>query len=184
MSKSITLWKSIYSDVSTVILPKTGGGDAQFDDASVTTAVASDVASGKYFLAADGTVTKGTNTGGGGSSMLVERGTCTMTTSLLTINHTLGKKPDFVIAWNNGTSTNTQRTHAIFYDSQISTTQAMYQYYRTDAAIKKNVSNTKNSTSYVYLDSSVVTLPYYSSTYTFSGTYVGKVVSDNVGTYS
>jgi hypothetical protein len=54
-----------YSDVPAVQLPKTGGGTARFDDASVTTATASDVASGKVFLASDGTITTGTSSGGG-----------------------------------------------------------------------------------------------------------------------
>ena len=55
-----------YSDVPAVVLPQTGGGTARFDDASVTTAVAADVAQGKVFLASDGTITTGTGTGGGG----------------------------------------------------------------------------------------------------------------------
>lgn len=118
--------------------------------------------------------------GGGGSSIKVEHGQATMSgTNLLTINHTLGKKPDFVIVWGNSTGTNTQRTHMIVYDSAVSTTQAMYQYYRSDAGIKKNVSTTKGSTSYVYVGADAVTLPYYSSSYVFNGTY--RYI---VGTYS
>lgn len=66
MAQNITLLGASYSDVPAVTLPKTGGGTARFDDASVTTAAASDVASGKLFLAADGTVTTGTASGGGG----------------------------------------------------------------------------------------------------------------------
>ena len=60
-----------YSDVPAVVLPQTGGGTARFDDASVTTATASDVAEGKVFLAADGTITTGTGTGGGGETIVV-----------------------------------------------------------------------------------------------------------------
>lgn len=66
MAQNITLLGASYSDVPAVTLPKTGGGTARFDDASVTTATASDVAQGKVFLAADGTITTGTNSGGGG----------------------------------------------------------------------------------------------------------------------
>ena len=68
MAQNITIMGASYSDVPAVQLPKTGGGTARFDDASVTTATASDVASGKVFLAADGTITTGTSSGGGGSS--------------------------------------------------------------------------------------------------------------------
>lgn len=72
MAKNITLMGASYSNVPAVQLPQTGGGTARFDDASVTTAVASDVASGKVFLAADGTITTGTNSGGGGASNIVQ----------------------------------------------------------------------------------------------------------------
>lgn len=71
MSQNITLLGASYSDCPAVLLPKTGGGTARFDDASVTTATASDVASGKTFLASDGTITTGTASGGGGSDRLV-----------------------------------------------------------------------------------------------------------------
>ena len=68
MAQNITLLGASYSAVPAVLLPKTGGGTARFDAASVTTATAADVASGKVFLASDGTITTGTNSGGGGSS--------------------------------------------------------------------------------------------------------------------
>lgn len=69
MAKNITLMGASYSDVPAVNLPQTGGGTARFDDCSVVTAVASDVASGKIFVASDGTVTTGTASGGGGVDM-------------------------------------------------------------------------------------------------------------------
>lgn len=71
MAQNITLLGASYSNCPAVLLPKTGGGTARFDDASVTTATASDVASGKIFLASDGTITTGTASGGGGSDRLV-----------------------------------------------------------------------------------------------------------------
>lgn len=71
MAKNISLMGASYSDVPAVTLPQTGGGTARFDDASVTTAVAADVAQGKIFLAADGTITTGTGTGGGGETIVV-----------------------------------------------------------------------------------------------------------------
>lgn len=64
MAQNITLLGASYSDVPAVVLPKTGGGTARFDDASVTTATASDVTSGKIFLASNGTITTGTASGG------------------------------------------------------------------------------------------------------------------------
>lgn len=65
MAQNITIMGASYSDVPAVQLPKTGGGTARFDDATITTATASDVASGKVFLASDGTITTGTSSGGG-----------------------------------------------------------------------------------------------------------------------
>ena len=70
MSQTVNLWGSTFSNVPYLEVPS-GGGTARFHDASVTTATASDVASGKVFLASDGTITTGTNSGGGGSDRLV-----------------------------------------------------------------------------------------------------------------
>lgn len=82
MAQNITLLGASYSAVPAVTLPKTGGGTARFDDCSVVTATASDVASGKVFVASDGTVTTGTSSGGGGSGGL----TLLSTTSLGTLS--------------------------------------------------------------------------------------------------
>lgn len=68
MAKNITWLGASYSAVPAVTLPQTGGGVARFDDVSITTATAADVVSGKVFLASDGTITTGTNSGGGGAS--------------------------------------------------------------------------------------------------------------------
>ena len=65
MAQNITLLGASYSAVPAVTLPLTGGGTARFDDCTVVTAAASDVASGKVFVASDGTITTGTNSGGG-----------------------------------------------------------------------------------------------------------------------
>ena len=69
MAKNITWLGSSYSGVEQLTLPQTGGGTAKFTEVSPTTAVASDVASGKIFFKSDGTQATGTNSGGGGSSM-------------------------------------------------------------------------------------------------------------------
>lgn len=71
MAQNITLLGASYSDVPSVLLPKTGGGIASFTDVTDTTAAASDVASGKYFYTAAGVLTQGTASGGGSSWALV-----------------------------------------------------------------------------------------------------------------
>lgn len=82
MAQNITLLGASYSDVPAVTLPKTGGGTARFTDVTPTTAVASDVASGKIFFLSDGTQSTGTSSGGGGSGGL----TLLSTTSLGTLS--------------------------------------------------------------------------------------------------
>lgn len=72
MTQNISWLGANYTGVPYITLPKTGGGTAKFSDASITTAIASDVASGKKFLLADGSEGTGTNSGGGGSSMNVQ----------------------------------------------------------------------------------------------------------------
>lgn len=67
MAQDVTLMGATYQAVPAVELPKAGGGTARYDDASVTTATAADVLAGKLFLAADGTITTGTGSGGGGA---------------------------------------------------------------------------------------------------------------------
>ena len=54
MSQTISMWGATYYQVPYVYLPKSGGGTAKFTDASITTASAADVASGKVFVQSDG----------------------------------------------------------------------------------------------------------------------------------
>lgn len=65
MAQNITLMGASYTAVPAVALPKAGGGTVMFSDASVTTAVESDVGAGKIFLLADGSIGTGTSQGGG-----------------------------------------------------------------------------------------------------------------------
>lgn len=88
MAQNITLMGASYTGVPAVVLPKTGGGTARFDDASVTTATAADVASGKVFLASDGTITTGTNSGGGGADWEVDTKTITASNYPVSIQFT------------------------------------------------------------------------------------------------
>ena len=67
MAQNVTVAGASYSDVPSVTLPKTGGGTASFTDVTGTTAIAADVASGKYFFTASGTLTLGTASSGGGA---------------------------------------------------------------------------------------------------------------------
>lgn len=66
MAQSVSLWGATYSDVPAIEVPKSGGGMASFTDVTDTTAIASDVLSGKYFYTAAGEKTLGTGTGGSG----------------------------------------------------------------------------------------------------------------------
>lgn len=59
MAQNVTVAGASYSDVPSVVLPKTGGGSAGFFDVSDTTATIGDVSSGKVLHLADGTVGTG-----------------------------------------------------------------------------------------------------------------------------
>ena len=82
-----------YSNVPAINLPNSNGGTSKFVDVTDTTAVASDVASGKIFHLADGSTSTGTNSGGGGSS-----GTDTSDATLTSGDQML----DGVTAYSNG----------------------------------------------------------------------------------
>lgn len=66
MAQNITLLGGSYSDVPSVLLPKTGGGTAQFDDTTISSnaAAAADIASGKQAWV-NGSLITGTSSGGG-----------------------------------------------------------------------------------------------------------------------
>lgn len=63
MPKDITIMGASFSGVPSILLPQTGGGQAQFFDVSGVTAIASDVAKGKKIILADGTYVDGTAEG-------------------------------------------------------------------------------------------------------------------------
>lgn len=103
MAQNVTILGASYSNVPAVTLPKTGGGTARFDDATVTTATASDVAQGKIFLASNGTITTGTASGGGSSkNTQVVQGTTRTTSSTLTAigaEMTVSKTGTYSVYW-------------------------------------------------------------------------------------
>ena len=80
MAQTVNLWGATYSNVPALLVPS-GNSTARFTDASVTTAVESDVASGKIFIKSDGSQATGTASGGGGGI-----GTLISTTSLGTLS--------------------------------------------------------------------------------------------------
>lgn len=82
MAQSVSLWGASYTDVPAIDVPKTGGGTARFTDTSPTTAVDSDVASGKVYFKSDGT--QSTGTGGGGGVTVTDEANTTGTTAVVT----------------------------------------------------------------------------------------------------
>lgn len=72
MAQNVTVAGASYSDVPSVVLPKTGGGSATFLDTTITSnaASASDIASGKYAYV-NGSLVEGTGSGGGGGGVVV-----------------------------------------------------------------------------------------------------------------
>lgn len=81
----------------------------------------------------------------------------------LTITHNLGVKPTWFVAL--GTYNSSSYTHGCAYNSNFSSTYVYVQgRYSTTT---KTISTTKNSTSYAYIDTTCITVPYYNSSYTW-----------------
>lgn len=169
MAQNITLLGASYSAVPAVQLPKTGGGTARFDDASVTTATASDVASGKIFLASNGTITTGTNSGGGGT-LTVKTATTTKTSTGQTISFSsLSGEPKY---W------------FLRCTSQLSSSGSTTYYYITDlffdgTNIKGNCFRI-GSTRRMYNITSGISASYSSNTLTITG---GSATSSSPGQF-
>ena len=86
MDRAVQIAGTTYESVPSVTIPTTGGGEASFVEISDTTALAADVASGKFFYTADGIKTQGTASGGGG----VQSGSFTPTERVATITFDCG----------------------------------------------------------------------------------------------
>ena len=72
MAQNVTVAGASYSNVPSIVLPKTGGGTASFIDTTIASnaATAADIASGKLAYV-NGVLITGTASGGGGSDRLV-----------------------------------------------------------------------------------------------------------------
>lgn len=151
MSQSITLWGASYTQVPGVYLPKTGGGTALFSDASVTTAVESDVTSGKTFLKADGSIGTGSNSGGSGSSMHVATATTVLQSDSNVLTFEVPEPTSFAVVYEGTIATGSAYlVAAVVYDgtdlhaqtitntsgSQVSYSSGLfYEYYDGDVKI-------------------------------------------------
>lgn len=116
MAQNVTIMGASYSNVPAVTLPKTGGGTARFDDASVTTATASDVASGKVFLASDGTITTGTASGGGSLSYDTKTATASNYPTSLEFTSMKGQPKFFAVRLNAQVSSSGSTTYYYIVD--------------------------------------------------------------------
>lgn len=98
MAQSVSLWGATYNQVPALDVPKAGGGTARFTDASITTAVESDVASGKIFIKSDGSQATGTASGGGGNLAVASK-TATLSSASSSISFTglSGNPTSFVV---------------------------------------------------------------------------------------
>lgn len=146
MAQNITLMGASYSDVPAVELPKTGGGTVLFSDPSITTAIASDVASGKTFLLADGSIGTGTASGGGGGASNVVTGTFKYTAEgwhTITLSYTGNGYPVSAVIFvasgkDGGTFASAIRRYAI----------SNYLVVKNNCTIAPDYNNTSNDANY------------------------------------
>ncbi len=180
MSQNISLLGATYPNVPSVLLPKSGGGQASFTDVTDTTAVASDVAQGKYFYTAAGVRTAGTSSGGGGSSD-VQVGTATASTATsqgLIFYGLSGEPTSFVIIYGNQTAVSPSTNPiivAVVYDGSnlhaqtiTNTSNAQVSYNNSDISMSYQSGTLIITSESLYFNDSNYSS--YGIVYTYGGT--------------
>lgn len=130
MAKNVRINNVTYSNVPAVELPlSTGSGNATFTDVTDTTAVAGDVAEGKYFYTANGVRTEGTSSGGGGGmNVQAYFGQATVTSTSYTataVSLTVAVTGTYKVSWTGWRNTNSGTSGSQLYRTRNGTATAI-----------------------------------------------------------